>query len=267
MINIYKYDIISLDYYTLLYLSLKERRRNMTPKKRILLIISAGVLLLIAAMSAMLSSSDGVTNRFRSGRFDIVLEEPSWTHDHTQAVPNEVLPKDPQVRNKGEVDSFVFLEVEVPYYDELVTEREDGTAAAKRSLPVVKFVCSGKEPSYDETETAAQTVNDGWLELSDSPVKDEENKTFTYIYAYVGGEADSMEVVAPDSVTGSLFDGIKLCNARESEADTEPFIENKTMSVKVRARGIQTEYLKSTSETETDPEKVWEVLAGLGKGT
>lgn len=239
----------------------------MTPKKRILLIISAGVLLLIAAMSAMLSSSDGVTNRFRSGRFDIVLEEPSWTHDHIQVVPNEELPKDPQVRNKGDVDAFVFLEVVVPYYDELVTERDDGTAAAKRALPVVKFICNDKDHSYDGTETAAQIVKDGWQMLPDSPMKDEENKTFTYLYAYVGGEADSMEVVPPDSVTGNLFDSIKFCNARETEANTEPFIEDKTMSVKVRARGIQTEYLKSASETETDPEKVWEVLAGLGEGT
>ena len=99
----------------------------MTPKKRILLMLSAGVLLLIAAMSAMLSSSDDITNRFQPGRFDIVLEEPHWTPDHDSVVPNEELPKDPQVRNKGEVDAFVFVEVTVPYYDELITESLDGT--------------------------------------------------------------------------------------------------------------------------------------------
>ena len=235
----------------------------MSPKKRILLIISAGVLLLIAAMSAMLSSSDGITNRFKSGRFDIALEEPSWTHGHDRTVPNEELPKDPQVRNKGEVDAFVFLEVTVPYYDELVTEDMDGTDAAIRSLPIVKFVCDGAVSSDD----IVQNVKDGWLELSDSPVKDETNKTYTYIYAYVGDSADSMEAVAPDEVTGKLFDAVKFCNARESEADTEPFIEDKTMSVKVSARGIQTEYLRSASETETNPERVWSVLTGLGSGT
>ncbi|MBQ6251964.1 hypothetical protein [Ruminococcus sp.] len=238
----------------------------MTPKKRILLIISAGVLLLIAAMSAMLSSSDDVTNRFQSGKFDIVLEEPHWTHDHDSVVPNEEIPKDPQVRNSGEVDAFIFVEVKVPYYDELVTEELDGTGAAKRSLPVVKFVCSGKEPAYDSTATAAQTVNDGWLELSESPVKDETAKTFTYTYAYVGADPASMEAVTPEAVTGQLFDSIKFCNARESEADTEPFIENKTVNVRVSAKGIQTEYLKSASETETDPERVWQVLKGLGEG-
>ncbi|MBQ6168393.1 hypothetical protein [Ruminococcus flavefaciens] len=239
----------------------------MTPKKRILLMLSAGVLLLIAAMSAMLSSSDDITNRFQPGRFDIVLEEPHWTPDHDSVVPNEELPKDPQVRNKGEVDAFVFVEVTVPYYDELITESLDGTGAAKLSLPVVKFVCSGKEPAFDSTATPAQTVSDGWLELSGSPSKDEENKTFTYTYAYVGADPDSMEAVPPEAVTGQLFDSIKFCNARESISDTEPFIENRSVNVMVSARGIQTEYLKSDSETETDPEKVWQVLNGLGEGT
>jgi hypothetical protein len=239
----------------------------MNPKKRILLIVSAGVLLLIAAMSAMLSSSDDVTNRFKSESFDIALEEPHWTHDHDSVVPNEVLPKDPQVRNKGEVDAFVFVEVRVPYYDELITEELDGTDAAKRSLPVVKFVCSGREPSFDSTATPAQTVNDGWLELGESPVKDEANKEFIYTYAYVGTDPSSVEELAPRAVTGQLFDGIKLCNARESVSESEQFIENKSLSVKVTAKGIQTEYLRSASETETAPERVWQILCGLGDGT
>ncbi|EWM54536.1 hypothetical protein [Ruminococcus flavefaciens] len=233
----------------------------MSPKKRILLIVSAGVLLLIAAMSAMLSSSDEVSNRFRSGKFDIMLEEPSWSSSHDKVVPNEELPKDPQIRNKGDVDAFVFAEVIVPYYDELVTENSDGTGAAKKSLPVVKFVSGG---SYDTTETEAQLVNSGWTAMTGTPVKDEENKVFRYIYAYTGADAASMETVAPDEVTGKLFDAVRFCNARESEADTEPFIENKSVSIRVNARGIQTEYLGADSASE--PESVWAFLSGSGEG-
>ena len=240
----------------------------MTGKKRILFIISSGVLLLIAAMSAMLSSSDETTNRFLLGRFDIAVEEPAWTGQHYNIVPNQVLDKDPRIVNRGEIEAFVFAEVVVPYSEEAITEETAGGGASRKSIPAVKFVCSGKDPSYDSSDTTAQIVNDGWVQIG-SPVTDAENETCTYLFAYVGSSDDSMEVLPPDvnNSTPPLFDAVKFCNAREDRADTAQAAEGRVMDIIVKGYGIQTEYLRTDEGTETDPEAVWAALLSSRSGS
>ena len=240
----------------------------MTGKKRILFIVSSGVLLLTAAMSAMLSSSDETTNSFLSGNFDIAVEEPAWTGPYYNIVPNQELEKDPRIVNKGEIEAFVFAEVTVPYSEEAITEEIEGGGASRKSIPAVKFICRGKDPSYDSSDTTAQIVNDGWIQVG-SPLTDAENETCTYVFAYVGSSGDEMEVLPPyeNNVTPPLFDAVRFCNAREDRAETVQAAEGRTMNIRVNGCGIQTEYLRTEQGTETDPETVWAALQSGRSGS
>lgn len=74
----------------------------------ILLVLS--MILLMSGMYAYFTDAETKTNEFTVGRISIELQEPNW-NPPIHIVPNQTMNKDPQIKNNGRNNAFVFLEV------------------------------------------------------------------------------------------------------------------------------------------------------------
>ncbi|MBE6877099.1 MAG: hypothetical protein E7496_10370 [Ruminococcus sp.] len=247
--------------------------KNIT-RKTLLLISMIGILT-IAAISAMFSSSDFVTNSLSASHFDIELIESKWNYSHNNVTPNEELDKDPKIKNNGDTDAYVFIEVSVPYYSNVRYETDNEGGWAWGNVPCVKFINSAGKSS--DSADFAQTVNEHWYLISESDSSETEPKTHTYIYAYVEnaalpeGKSAVLKILpcSEDTETPALFDKIKFFNARpvgNIPIDEEMEISGQSVTIDVYAHGIQAEHLKESGVTTTDPEEVWKILSS-GKGS
>lgn len=202
----------------------------------------------VGAISAYFTDADTATNTFTVGKIEIDLQEPEW-EPPTDIVPEQEFEKDPQVKNTGINDAYVFVEVVVPYAN-VVTANEDGTKNAAA-----------------DTELFSYDVKDGWVEVG-TPVKDETAKTVTHLYAY--GTADAMTAVAAGVTTDSVFDYIKFANIVEDQS-----IETTTLDVVVNAYAIQTTNINdgkdaldgNNADGATAPDAVWAVLSAQAPDT
>lgn len=212
-------------------------------EKTVLAVGMAGLLTLGGAV-AYFSDGDTATNEFTVGKVSLDLQEPNWKpEDGEEIVPNQEIKKDPQIKNDGINEEYVFVEVVVPYRN-IITENADGTQNAAA-----------------DTELFSYDVNDGWVEVGTAK-KDEEAKTVTHLYAY--GSASAMTALAKDATTPTLFDAVKFCNAQEDQD-----LEEESFDIVVNAYGIQTTAINNgdtaidgtTTEGKKAPEDVWAVLS------
>lgn len=218
--------------------------------KRIIVAAALIAVLAIGGISAYFTDGDTATNTFTVGSVQIDLQEPSWEPANvTKITPEQEIAKDPQVKNIGVNDAFVFLEVVVPYA-KVVTAQEDGT----------------KNTAAD-TELFSYTKNAGWVEVGDA-AKDTGAKTFKHIYAYVG-DGTNMKALAKDAITPTLFDNIKFANIVEDQAQTGgATLENQNLNVVVNAYAIQTNNINDAGGTaKTAPTDVWAVLSTQNPST
>ncbi len=177
-------------------------------KKRNIIIaaaVTAG-LLTIGGVSAYLTDFDNTVNEFTVGKVDIELQEPGWNpEDHGTTEPSEELKKDPQIKNVGKNDAYVYLEVTVPQAEVVAAD------AAGNRLP------SGKQ------ELVSYSPNGNWTQLK---VQDKESsKIYTYAYNMI---------LKPGETTIPLFQKIRFLNIVEGQLDGEK------LDMTVRAYGIQT---------------------------
>lgn len=196
----------------------------------------------VAGVSAYFTDADTATNTFTVGKVSMDLQEPNWVPP-TDITPNEEFAKDPQIKNDGINDEYVFMEVVVPYAN-VVTANADGSKNAAA-----------------DTELFIYEVNDGWVELTAQMVKDEDAKTVTHLYAYAPSLGEAMTAVAADEITDTLFDYIRFANVVEDEG-----LEGETKHVVVNAYGIQTNFLTDATLDGTDDgidtaAEVWSVLS------
>ena len=198
----------------------------------------------IGGIMAYFTDGDTATNTFTVGKISIDLQEPEWVPP-TEIVPQQEFKKDPQIKNDGLNDAFVFLKVTVPY-DNVVTANEDGS----------------KNDAKD-TELFTYDVKEGWTELVSKQVKDSNAKTITHLYAYTGGQPSTMESLAVNASTPKLFDYVRFANIVEDQQ-----IEAATLNIVVDAFAIQTTNLndgKTTfdgdnSDGTVTPMEVWSIL-------
>ena len=91
-----------------------------TKKRTAALIAACGLLGAAGTGAALAYLTDGetATNTFVVGDVSIEGIEPNWpgndSDDPKDIVPNEELPKDPQIDNKGVNDAIVFMTVDSP---------------------------------------------------------------------------------------------------------------------------------------------------------
>ena len=184
-------------------------------------------------MAAYFTDADTQTNTFTVGKISLDLQEPGW--DAANAVnvtPNQVISKDPQIKNDGINTEFVFMEVTVPYAN-VETAADNGV----------------RIPAAD-TELFYYTVNSGWTEIGME--KDTESMTVTHRYVY--GTETSCTELAAGTVTPSLFDTVTVANVIEDQN-----LEETTQNILVHAYGIQSEHIGA--DDKTAPDEVWSVIA------
>ena len=214
-------------------------------KVKYLVVIGAMLgVLTIGGIMAYFSDGDTATNTFTVGKVSIDLQEPSWDPDDTiDLVPGEDIPKDPQVKNDGINDEYVFMEVIIPYAN-VITANEDGTANTAA-----------------DTELFSYDVNTGWIEVGSSK-KDTASKTVPRLYAY--GTSSTMTALSKNTTTPALFDTIRFANIIEDGG-----LGGTNLNVVINAYGIQTTSINKDSNgvAKTAPVDVWAVLKNQNPST
>ena len=235
-----------------------------------LLALALASFTVIAGLAAYFTSSDTVTNTFSAAKLRIQVTEPHWT-DNPTIVPDEVIPKDPYITNTDAVSAYVFMQVTVPVQDviyELDTDADDkGTYSNKSYIPLFRFIPgegTGEGQYVTEPENAGQLINPGWYAMPGYPKENKnssgETVSYTYLYAWTNSDDntnDTMAVLHPGDRTDTpLFDDVIFCNARE---DTS--LPGSTQHIHIEVFGIQTDYLRSSQETETKAGQIWALLS------
>lgn len=106
----------------------------MQNKKRMKTMIAATAMigvLAIGGISAYFTDGDTATNTFTVGKVSIDLQEPNW-NPPKDITPNQEIKKDPQIKNDGINDAYMFMKVTVPY-DNITVVAGDGTKAAAKA--------------------------------------------------------------------------------------------------------------------------------------
>ena len=207
-------------------------------KKDFIIAAAIVLILIIGSVSAYFTSSDKASNIWTVGEIDIDLQEPGWDEDNPpeKVKPNQVFKKDPQIKNIGENEAYVFLKVRVPMAN---------VATAN--------VTTGERLGSANQELFTYSVNPGWVQVGSSAVENIGGTDYmTYVYAY--GLAQECVALAPGSTTApSLFSQVKLINVIEGQG-----MENATLEMPIEAYGIQTTDL--TDNDVKSPEAVWQIL-------
>lgn len=198
--------------------------------------------LCIGGIMAYFTDADTQTNTFTVGKVSLDLQEPNW-EPPKDITPGQEIKKDPQIKNDGINNEYVFLEVVVPY-ENVTIANEDGT----------------KAPEKADTELFSYDVKDGWVEVGTAK-KDEKTKTVTHLYAY--GTKTEMTALQKDAITPSLFDWVRFANVIEDEN-----LEGTVKNIVVNGYGIQTDNINDgktaldgiNNDGKTSPEEVWAVL-------
>lgn len=195
----------------------------------------AGVLCLasIGGVSAYLTDFDKADNQFTVGKVSIDLDEPGFKpEEQTKIEPGKDVKKDPQIKNTGVNDAFVYLEVSIPMA-EVEAASEAGTRLGKREQELFSF----------QTPT-------NWTKLSSKKTGDNQ----VYVYAY-------NEVLKPEQTTNTLFDSVKFLNIIEGQ------IDEKNLSIPIRAYAIQTSYTGGDSASVVDQARTaYEKYVNQNKG-
>ena len=191
-------------------------------KRKGLLAVLLVMLVTVAGISAYFTDSDTATNTFTVGKIDVELQEPSWNEDNGENVlPNETVAKDPQVKNIGTNEAYVFLEVTVPYVQNAKIFDDNSQAVETVS----------KSNLFD------YTVNGGWYDISATWGTDNGDGTYTYVYAY--GTSTQLTSLAAGATTSKLFNSVTMPNFVEGQG-----LEGSTKDIVINAKAIQVDGLK-----------------------
>lgn len=210
----------------------------MSRKKLILTAVILTLILIIGGILAYFTDVDTKVNKFTMGNVSILVEEPSWPgvgdNPVEGIVPNDEIPKDPQIKNTGSIDIYAFVKVVVPYENVVVG---DAAAAA-------------------ETELFTYDLNAGWVEVGTS-TKDDQAKTVTHVYAYVDSTNTSeLKALKATERTPAVFDAVKLVDIKET-GDGNSTIQGADLEVEVSGYGIQTTDLGTDSKAPAD---IWPLV-------
>ena len=194
----------------------------------------------VAGVMAYLTDVDTASNTLTTGQVKIDLQEPLWDTgtdsnnndipDYAENIaPNSTITKDPQVKNTGKNNAYIYLKVTVPA-KEVITVNDDGT------------------PKNNGTATATQLFtydlaqNSKWVEITAERKTNRNSETnkiesYTYVYYY-------NEEVAPNATTDKLFTQVKYANVIEGQND------NATVNIDIQAYAIQSENLPANTTIE-----------------
>ena len=199
--------------------------------KAILCIVAAAGVVGVSGALAYLTDTDTATNKFTIGNVEIELQEPTWDEatdantndipDYAEnLVPNASIAKDPQVKNTGLNDAYVYLKVTVPKAN-IVTAQADGTLV--------------NEGQAQATEVFSFEADAKWKEIISQ--RTEGTDVNTYVYYYDG-------VLAPNATTETIFDQVTFANVIEGQ------LESQNYQIDIEAYAIQADNLPDGTTIE-----------------
>ncbi|MCH5211710.1 MAG: hypothetical protein J1G06_01710 [Oscillospiraceae bacterium] len=210
-------------------------------------LIMAGALvasIVIGGTLAYFTDKTEVYNSFVFGNVEIVPNEPNWDPEDP-FVPNEEVPKDPQIANNGNTEAVVFIKLQVPV-DTFTAVNDDGTKGDEVTDEI--FWLKSKDVPDSEHRTQFNDVeHDGnWVLLSKTDGA-EAGSYNTYLFGYQKAlgtsEGHISNVLHPDDAewaemtkTDTLFDKVQLKN----------FVEGTLLgdyNIKLEFYAIQAQYL------------------------
>ena len=220
------------------------------------MIIAVGMIMVLAlaSIAAYFTATDDATNTFTVGKVDIQQLEPNWEEPDTPIVPNEEIEKDPQVKNIGVNDAYLFEVVRVPKKSIITSNTATGEKAAAAAMTQLFQLNKTKDSAGANVWTGTDTYHDeAWYLLATDPTGSDTTNYVTYVFAY--GSSSAMTAVAADATTTPVFESVTFANAISDQG-----LEDQSYDIKINAFGIQKDFIKDNSNGATSPAEVWAVL-------
>ena len=202
-------------------------------KTAMLSVLLVGVMV-ATGIGAYFTATDTKTNVFTVGNVDIELQEPNWENNYP-TTPNETVKKDPQIKNIGDQDAYVYMTVDMPYATVVIADAD------------------GNKSTSAETELFTYTVNDNWVEVGTAE-KVTADSVYRHVYAYVGIDNTTLEALSATTTTSALFEEIKFANVVETPETV--VLEGTDLNIVINAYGIEINIIGG----EETPEYVWEII-------
>ena len=224
------------------------KRQN---KKIWLTAIACIGLVAVGTVLAYLTDGETQVNVLSIGNVNIAIEEeeydkPENSKARENMVQNQMLAKDPKVKNTGSNDAIVFLKVTVPVRNVMTagTNGEKLPAAWQEVFTMLTneennhTVNYGSQPEHPHEFNLASENAVGWryleiadTELIDNETGDKNSETNTYFFAYNAK-------LAPNAETGTLFNYVKYKPVLEGQ------LTGKSLNIILSADAIQAEYIE-----------------------
>lgn len=225
---------------------------------------SLAAVMTIGGVAAYFTDNETHVNTITVGEVKIDVEEPNWDtwkdSDPDPVVPEQPIPKDPTVVNTGKNSAYIFAAVTVPTAD-IVVANADGTKITHAETQLFSYTPNNNWSLVTSGVTGGSTINvankTGTYGVHNYNTTTKKG-TITYIYAYTGSSAASMEAVAapttstPKPSTTPVFSTVKFVNAIENQS-----LENSTQDITVKAYAIQSDFVNGGV---TAPAAVWQVV-------
>ena len=214
--------------------------------KKALCAISILGVVAISGIFAYLTDNESKENVFTIGNVDIELLEPSWEIDGEtvldangneipdfaeNVLPGQVIDKDPQIKNVGSNDAYVFMKVTVPK-DWAITADEDGEL----------------ENNGENVQTELFTYEidrDNWRQISGYYENDDGSVTRYYAYKAVLPADDTDDA----NVTTPLFESVQLANVINTA-----FTKTTDTNIKIEAYAIQCDAIPNADDIDPTDE-------------
>ena len=205
----------------------------------------AAVLLLavvISGVSAYLNDSETQQDRITlSDSLKIELSEPAFDGQALKNVrPRQVIPKDPRVVNHSSFDVYAYLEVVLPYFEDLVVQDALGKVVEGPGTGSVLYTYQAKAGWSLVRKPLGVALPNG-------------EKGVSYVYAWMRG--GQLTPVKPNEATGPLFEQVTVVNY------TNAYVSEGSRDITVNAYGIDAAIAADTEPgTPKSPAAIWTLL-------
>lgn len=206
----------------------------------IISIIALLSILIVSGTSAYLTSTDTINNTFTIGNVKIKILEPTWQDEEVvdtdddgipdfaeNIVPNNTIPKDPQIENIGENDAYVYMKVTIPA-KKIITAAKDG-----------KILNNGEAV---DTPLFTYDIDSNWTEITsaiDTTTNDSDEVT-EYIHVYYYNKK-----IEKGEKTTALFNSVTFANIIDGQLESLS-----SCNIKIDAYAIQSDNLQVESIEE-----------------